>query len=85
VTIKGRVQGVFYRVFVKDHADSLGVKGWVRNLPDGNVEAVIEGEENAFYALIEECRRGPPLAKIEGVDILEEPFKGEFTRFTIER
>lgn len=83
--VKGRVQGVFYRVFVKDHADSMGLKGWVRNLPDGNVEAVIEGEENAFHALIEKCRIGPPLARVENVDFIEEPFKGEFARFTIER
>jgi len=85
LTIKGRVQGVFYRAFVKDRADSLGLKGWVRNLPDGNVEAVAEGEEKDLKVLIEECRVGPPLARVESVDVVEEPFKGEFMRFSVQR
>jgi acylphosphatase len=58
---------------MKDQADRLGVAGWVRNRPDGTVEAVIEGAEGAVTELLEWCRRGPPAAKVQGVDSREEP------------
>jgi acylphosphatase len=58
---------------MKDQADRLGIAGWVRNLPDGTVEAAIEGAENAVAALLEWCRRGPPAARVRNVDSREEP------------
>ncbi|MCJ7560187.1 acylphosphatase [Candidatus Bathyarchaeota archaeon] len=83
VFVSGRVQGVFFRSRTKQRADSLGVKGWVRNLPDGSVEAVFEGEEEAVNALIDFCRRGPRGARVSNVDLVWENYQGEFSKFEI--
>jgi acylphosphatase len=79
--VSGRVQGVFFRQNTKRQAQSLGVAGWVRNLPDGRVEAVFEGEESAVKALVEYCHHGPAAAKVENVEVTFEVFKGEFADF----
>ncbi len=79
VWFRGRVQGVFFRAFTREQAEQLGVKGWVRNLPDGRVEAVFEGTEDAVHELLRRCQEGPPLAHVEGVEIMEEPPQGEKT------
>ena len=71
VIVSGRVQGVFFRAWTKEQADGLGVSGWVRNCPDGSVEALIAGEAGAVEAMIERMRRGPPAAKVERLS--EEP------------
>ncbi|MCX8034373.1 MAG: acylphosphatase [Thermodesulfovibrio sp.] len=68
--ISGRVQGVFYRAFTKDVADSLGLKGWVRNLRDGRVEAVFEGDEDKISIAIERCKEGPPHAKVDNIEVI---------------
>ncbi len=68
--IRGRVQGVWYRGSAQEIARELGLTGWVRNLGDGSVELVAEGESSALEALIAWCREGPPLANV--YDILEE-------------
>jgi acylphosphatase len=81
VFVSGRVQGVFFRQNTKQQADALGVLGWVRNLPDGRVEAVFEGEEEAVAALVEFSRRGPPHAKVENVTVTYEDYTGEFFDF----
>ena len=83
VYISGRVQGVFFRAYTKEEAERLGLKGWVRNLPDGRVEAVFEGDEEAVEAMIKWCYSGSPQAKVAGVEVLEEPYKGEFKDFRI--
>lgn len=83
VFISGRVQGVFFRANTKRVADELGVKGWVRNLPDGRVEAVFEGEEDAVKKIVEWCHRGPPAARVDRVEVKYEEYKGEFEDFTI--
>jgi acylphosphatase len=83
VIVSGRVQGVFFRSETKYKADRQGVRGWVRNLPDGRVEAVFEGEEEAVKALVEFCRRGPPGARVTSVDSKWEGFTGEFDGFKI--
>lgn len=81
--ISGRVQGVFYRANTRDEARRLGLTGWVRNLPDGRVEAVAEGEEEKLKRLIDWCHKGPPGAVVRGVEVHWEDFRGEFTDFEI--
>ena len=83
VWIKGRVQGVFFRTYTRDAAQSIGVTGWVRNLPDGRVEAVLEGEADKVEKMIEWCREGSPMSRIESVDLLEEVYTGDFDRLAI--
>jgi len=81
VFVSGNVQGVFFRQKTKRQAESLGVNGWVRNLPDGRVEAVFEGEEEAVKKLVEYCHYGPSSAKVTGVDVAWELYRGEFSGF----
>jgi acylphosphatase len=69
LSISGRVQGVFFRAWARQQADRLGVKGWVRNCPDGHVEAHVEGEAGAIEQMIQCLRKGPPAAKVEKVRI----------------
>jgi acylphosphatase len=66
--IEGRVQGVGYRDWMAREADRLGVHGWVRNRPDGSVQALIAGEEGAVRALLTAARRGPFLARVDLID-----------------
>lgn len=81
--IEGVVQGVFFRAFVMELALRLGLKGWVRNLPDGRVEAVFEGKGEDIEKAIVECYKGPPAAHVTNIDVTREPYKGEFTVFEI--
>ena len=66
--LHGRVQGVFYRDWTVETARSLGLTGWVRNLPDGTVEAHLEGEDSAVARMIEAMRAGPPRARVDRID-----------------
>jgi acylphosphatase len=66
-SITGRVQGVFFRAWARDQADALGIGGWVRNCPDGRVDAHVEGEEAAVQQMIDRLRQGPPAARVEDV------------------
>jgi acylphosphatase len=75
--VSGRVQGVFYRDTCQRVASGLGVRGWVRNRPDGTVEVVAEGERSAVDALLDWCREGPPRAHVVGVAVTDEPLAGE--------
>jgi acylphosphatase len=79
--VSGRVQGVFFRSETKHHADRHDVKGWVRNLPDGRLEAVFEGEREAVQTLIEFCKHGPSGARVTKVDLTWENYTGDFDRF----
>lgn len=81
--IYGLVQGVFFRSTMKQVANKLGVTGWVRNMPDGSVEAVIEGPEDKVEEIIKWAHRGPPLARVEKVDVEWQRYKGEFRDFRI--
>jgi acylphosphatase len=83
VYISGRVQGVFFRAYTKEEAVRLGVKGWVRNLPDGRVEAVFEGEKEKVDEIIKWCHKGPSYARVDRVDVKWEEYKGEFDSFEI--
>ena len=71
VTIRGRVQGVFFRAGCAERARSAGLSGWVRNTPAGDVEAEFEGEDTAVEAMTAWCRRGPPAARVDEVEIAE--------------
>lgn len=68
VLVKGRVQGVFFRAFVKEQANRLGVKGYVRNRSDGRVEAVCCGNEKALKELLKQINKGPVLSRVEKVE-----------------
>jgi len=76
VLVRGRVQGVFFRASTRDVARRLGVDGWVRNLPDGRVEAVFEGAPDAVAEAERFCASGPPGAHVEAVEARDEPVEG---------
>ena len=78
VVVSGRVQGVWFRGSAQAEARARGVTGWIRNRADGAVEAVLEGEEAAVAEVVRWCRRGPPGARVEGVEVEWLPDKGEF-------
>ncbi|RLF52667.1 MAG: acylphosphatase [Thermoplasmata archaeon] len=77
VKIYGKVQGVWFRAHTKEMADKLGIKGWVRNVPDGSVEAVFEGDDEAVEEIIKWCHHGPPLARVDKVEVSYGKPKGE--------
>lgn len=72
VFVDGRVQGVFFRASCAEQARSRGVAGWVRNAPDGRVEAVFEGSQPMVEAMIDWCREGPAHARVDSVEIERE-------------
>jgi len=84
VIVSGRVQGVFFRSGTEDMANELGLKGWVRNLPDGRVEAVFEGDEKKVRKMVEWCRKGPRFANVTGVEVEFKKVDGEFNDFKIQ-
>jgi acylphosphatase len=77
--IEGRVQGVWFRESMRREAERLGVTGWVRNTPDGAVEAVVQGSDEAVDALLAWAHRGPPQARVDHVEIGEAD--GRFSGF----
>lgn len=81
--IHGKVQGVFFRKFVKKTADSLGLNGWVRNNPEGTVELIAEGSEEDLEKLLEKCREGPDAANVEGINADWKEYTGKFRKFSI--
>ncbi len=83
VVIYGVVQGVYFRASTKEVALQLDVKGWVRNLPSGGVEALFEGEKKKVEEIVGWCHKGPPGARVTKVDIAWEGFKGEFKHFDV--
>ncbi len=83
IFISGRVQGVLFRAETRRKARKLGLYGFVQNLSDGRVEAVLEGEKEKVEKLIELAKRGPFFAKVESIEIKEEEYQGEFDSFEI--
>jgi acylphosphatase len=83
VYVGGYVQGVFFRGHIHDLARQIGVNGWVRNLFDGRVEALFEGEKEKVEEMIKFCRQGPSGADVSGVEVKWEDYKGEFSDFYI--
>lgn len=83
VFVRGTVQGVYFRQNTKQVATRHKVAGWVRNLPDGRVEAVFEGDEMDVNEVIEWCHVGPPNAKVNDVSVKFEKYTGEFAGFEV--
>ncbi|MEJ2683074.1 MAG: acylphosphatase [Candidatus Sulfobium sp.] len=81
--IEGRVQGVFYRAFTRSIAMKLGLNGWVRNLYDGRVEAVFEGDRTLIERALLECRKGPPGSYVRDVDVDWEDYSGDLEGFEV--
>ncbi|PLX81644.1 MAG: acylphosphatase [Desulfuromonas sp.] len=85
VRIRGLVQGVNFRYFTRRTAIEHDLTGWVRNLPDGDVEAVFEGRETAVRQALDWCRSGPSAARVDELFIDWEDFRGEFESFEVLR
>ena len=85
IQVIGRVQGVFFRHSTLEEAMRLGLQGEVRNLPDGSLEVIAEGERRAVDDLAAWCRRGPPSARVEEMLVRLGPHRGEFQTFRIAR
>jgi len=83
VYISGRVQGVFFRAETQHAAMSFNLTGWVRNMQDGRVEAVFEGEDENVDKMLDWCHIGPRAARVENVTVKEEPYTGDFQDFSI--
>ncbi len=83
VLIEGRVQGVFFRASTRDEARALGLTGWARNLPDGRVEALFEGDKRAVENMLAWCHKGPPYAYVDRVEMEWQPYQGDLTDFRI--
>lgn len=76
IYITGTVQGVFFRMFIKENAERYNIKGFVRNLEDGRIEVFLEGNSNEVNKMIELCKKGPKHAQIRNVEIKTERFQG---------
>ena len=83
--VKGEVQGVFYRASAREEATQLGLGGWVRNLPDGDVEAEVEGPEETVQDFVRWCRKGPPASVVSDVEVERREYAGSFKGFAILR
>jgi len=83
IFVSGRVQGVFFRSHTAEKARELELTGWVRNLEDGRVEAVFEGEKEKIEKIIEWAKKGPTFARVDDVEIEWQDYKGEFKDFEI--
>ena len=81
--IKGRVQGVFFRVSTKKKANYLNLSGWVKNLANGDVEVVAEGEKEKLQELLKWTWQGPPSARVDDIEASWEEYKEEFDTFSI--
>lgn len=83
IYISGRVQGVGFRANARDKAQILGVKGWIKNLHDGRVEAVVEGEQSSVNQMINYLKRGPSFARVENCEVKKENSKDNLHSFSI--
>ena len=75
------VQGVWFRAFTERTARAVGLKGWVKNLPDGSVEVLMEGARAAIEMVILECKKGPPSSRVDNIEIKWDEPTGEFDSF----
>jgi len=85
ITINGTVQGIFFRNFVKENAEKLSLGGFVRNLEDGRIEIIVEGDNENIKSFIEICKKGLKFASIREIKIEEKSYSGELNEFKIIR
>lgn len=83
VLISGLVQGVAFRAYTREAARRIGVNGWVRNLPDGRVEALVEGELDLVLRMVSWLKKGPSSSRVDDVQVIEEKPTGEFNDFDV--
>ena len=83
ILISGKVQGVWFRANTRQKAEQLNIKGWVRNTSDGKVEAIFEGKQDNIKEMLDWCRQGPPLAKVEDIKIEDKTQSKGYDGFTI--
>lgn len=83
ISVSGIVQGVYFRDFTRSHASAFGLTGWVRNLPDGQVEAVVEGEREEIDRLVERLWTGPPASRVDDIQVNWEDYTGSFINFQV--
>jgi acylphosphatase len=83
VFFSGRVQGVFFRAFTEDVARGLGLSGWVRNVPDGRVEALFVGDKEKVMQAINKCQQGPPASQVDNVEVDWDSGLGESGPFKV--
>ena len=83
VVIEGRVQGVFFRAATRDEARARGLFGWVRNLADGRVEALFEGDKPVVDNMLAWCRKGPPYAYVDHMEINWQQYQGDLIDFRV--
>ena len=81
--IRGRVQGVGYRMYAQEEAERLGLTGWIRNAYDGSVEAVAEGDKRSLEEFAKWCHQGPPTARVTGVETVYSEATDEFGGFSV--
>lgn len=84
IFISGRVQGVGFRHFTRKNAEALGVKGWVKNLSDGRVEAIFQGSEEQIQKLIQRCKKGPVASYVQDIEMEKDSGDEDFEDFTVE-
>ena len=83
IIVTGKVQGVFFRAHAQDSAVKTGIKGWIRNLENGSVEIVAQGERENMEKFVNWCRRGPDSARVENVSAAKEHVAEKFTDFSV--
>jgi len=83
IVIEGRVQGVFFRASTIEESSKLGLTGWVKNCPDGSVEAVFEGDMDKIDQILAWCKKGPPGAVVRNVETIWEQATGDYDSFSI--
>lgn len=83
IYITGRVQGVGFRHFTRKNADRLGINGWVKNLPDGRVEAIFQGPEDRVEELIDRCKDGPISSYVKDMEVSEADETKDHTSFEV--
>lgn len=83
ILVSGRVQGVAFRYYARNIAIQLDVKGWIKNLPNGQVELVVEGSKNSVEEMVEWCKRGPRMAEVEDIEVDWLPYSGKFGQFQL--
>ena len=83
ITVTGRVQGVWFRRYTQEKATQLGIKGWVKNTPDGNVLAIAQAEKKDLETFIDYLKIGPPMARVDKIFTAEMNVSGDFDNFSI--